>query len=55
MKCNSRIRKSSIIDLGAGLLIGDSRVYLFYYVFGSLSFKYIQNLMDRSPVCINTR
>ena len=37
-KCKSRIKKSSIIDLGAGLLIGYFRVYLFYYVFGVFSF-----------------
>jgi len=38
IKYKSRIKKSSIIDLGAGLLIGYSRVYLFYYVFGSFKF-----------------
>ena len=37
-KCKSRIKKSRIIDLGAGLLIGYSRVYLFYYVFSVFSF-----------------
>ena len=44
-----------MIDLGAGLLISYSRVYVFYYVFSVFSFKYIQNLMDTSPMCINTR
>ena len=54
MKYKSRIKKSRIIDLGAGLLIGYSRVYLFYYVFGVFSFKYIQNL--RTEVhCVETQ
>jgi len=54
MKYNSRIRKSRIIDLGAGLLISYSRVYLFYYVFGVFSFKYIQNLRN-GPVSLDIR
>jgi len=32
------MKKSRIIDLGAGLLIGYSRVYVFYYVFDVFSF-----------------
>ena len=54
-KCKSRIKKSRIIDLGAGLLIGDSRVYLFYYVFGVFKFLSIYKFKERSPLCINTR
>jgi len=43
-----------MIDLGAGLLIRYSRVYVFYDVFSIFSFKYIQNL--RTEVhCVETQ
>ena len=54
MKYKSRIKKSRIIDLNAGLLIGYSRVYLFYYVFGGFFSLSIYKVKD-GPVSLDIR